>query len=155
MKNITVYLRTKKQEMLSLLERLVNIDCGSNYKKGVAECGSIVAEHLKAMGFDIEMIPESDCGNHYVCRRAGHGKDRLLILAHLDTVWPEGTAAKRPFSLKGGSAYGPGVGAFKLNTQGRSAHVLDLTLFRVRKPAAPMGASRPQWESPRWTEWGP
>src|SRR5699024_966415 len=34
---------------------------------------------------------------------------KILILAHMDTVFPEGTATERPFTIKDGRAYGPGV----------------------------------------------
>jgi glutamate carboxypeptidase len=37
------------------------------------------------------------------------GGQRLLLLAHIDTVFEEGTAAARPFRVSGGRAYGPGV----------------------------------------------
>jgi len=49
-----------------------------------------------------------------VGRRAGarpvsEGGRRLLLLAHMDTVFDEGTAAARPFRTRDGRAYGPGV----------------------------------------------
>jgi glutamate carboxypeptidase len=49
-----------------------------------------------------------------VGRRAGgrpvaEGGRRLLLLAHMDTVFDEGAAAARPFRVEGGRAYGPGV----------------------------------------------
>ncbi|HKV39155.1 MAG TPA: M20 family metallopeptidase [Blastocatellia bacterium] len=34
---------------------------------------------------------------------------QLLIVGHLDTVWPIGTLAERPFRIEGGLAYGPGA----------------------------------------------
>jgi glutamate carboxypeptidase len=34
---------------------------------------------------------------------------RVLILGHIDTVWPRGTLAARPFEVRAGRAYGPGV----------------------------------------------
>ena len=40
---------------------------------------------------------------------AGRGGPRALLIGHLDTVFPEGTAAERPFRIEAGIARGPGV----------------------------------------------
>jgi glutamate carboxypeptidase len=38
----------------------------------------------------------------------GTGKAKILLMAHMDTVFKEGSAAERPFHIKDGRAYGPG-----------------------------------------------
>src|SRR4030067_81196 len=50
----------------------------------------------------IEPDPEGRLGDTIVGRFHGVGAGRLLLLAHLDTVFPAGTAAERPFRLEGG-----------------------------------------------------
>jgi glutamate carboxypeptidase len=106
-------LQEKQGEMLDLLERLVNIDSGSYCKEGVDACGRILAEELRALGFTTEIIPETERGNHVRAERPGRGSKYLFLSAHLDTVCPAGTVAKRPFRIDGDLAHGPGVGDIK------------------------------------------
>jgi len=113
MEQMRTYLSEKQDEMLGLLERLVNIDSGSYCKEGIDTCGQIVAQELRTLGFQVETIPETDWGNHVRAKRPGSGKKQLFLSAHLDTVWPAGTVAKRPFRVDGDLAYGPGVGDMK------------------------------------------
>jgi len=113
MQKIREYLETRRSEMLGLLERLVNIDSGSYHKPGIDECGAILAEELRALGFSTAIVPESDRGNHVRAERPGRGTKRLFLSAHLDTVCPAGTVARRPFKIDGDLGYGPGVGDMK------------------------------------------
>jgi glutamate carboxypeptidase len=46
-------------------------------------------------------------------RRQGEGGRRILMVGHMDTVFPEGTAAARPFRIEDHTAYGPGVSDMK------------------------------------------
>ncbi|MCX7037663.1 MAG: M20 family metallopeptidase [Spirochaetes bacterium] len=103
----------KRVEMLDLLQRLVSIDSGSFCKEGIDLCGAIVAEELQRIGFETEVLPNDDRGNALRVSRPGKGAARLLLLAHLDTVWPSGTVVRRPFAVKGNWAYGPGVADMK------------------------------------------
>jgi glutamate carboxypeptidase len=99
--------------MLALIEQLVNIDSGTYCKEGIDRCGRIVAGELEALGFAVETISETGWGSHIRARRPGRGDRRLFLSAHLDTVFPEGTAAMRPFHVAGEIARGPGVGDMK------------------------------------------
>jgi glutamate carboxypeptidase len=114
MKEIRRYLEEHRGGMLALLERVVNIDSGSYCKPGVDRCGEIWREELAGLGFSTETVVETACGNHVRAERPGRGPRRLFLSAHIDTVCPEGTAAKRPFRIdEAGLAYGPGVGDMK------------------------------------------
>jgi glutamate carboxypeptidase len=113
MENVRDYLRVKRDEMLALIERLVNIDSGSYCKEGIDACGRIVGDELEALGFKCSTIPEVDRGNPVRAERPGKGNKTLFLSAHLDTVFPVGTAAQRPFRIAGELAYGPGVGDMK------------------------------------------
>lgn len=113
MRESVLLLKEKEEEMLALLERLVNVDSGSFYKEGIDTCGRLIARELEALGFVTEIIPEPDRGNHIRANRPGRGEKKLFLSAHLDTVFPQGTAIKRPFKVESGFAYGPGVGDMK------------------------------------------
>ena len=100
-----------KDEALKLLERLVNIDSGSGYEPGLTQVRDITVGELKKLGATIETIPNPapDKSSHVVATLKGTGKAKILLMAHMDTVFKEGSAAARPFHIKDGRAYGPGV----------------------------------------------
>jgi glutamate carboxypeptidase len=99
-----------KAEALKLLERLVNIDSGSGYEPGLTQVRDIAVDELKQLGFSIELVPDTTANNsHVIATLKGTGKAKILLMAHMDTVFKEGSAAERPFHIKDGRAYGPGV----------------------------------------------
>ena len=102
-------LAARQDALVDELRQYVSVESGSRDKAGVDRVGRLVAERFAALGFAVERIPETDCGDHLVARRAGGGHGRLLALIHLDTVWPAGTLADDPFRIVDGRAYGPGV----------------------------------------------
>ena len=106
-------LRDKLPQMLALLERLVNTDSGSYCKAGVNEVGALLSEELARTGFAITRHPMQPCGGQVDARLSLKGKGRLLVLGHMDTVWPEGAVAHWRFAQNGGTATGPGVGDMK------------------------------------------
>lgn len=95
--------------MLNMLEKLVNIDSGSNDKAGVDKVGEVLREKYKQIGFFSEVHESEQYGNSITLRHEETTNPDILILAHMDTVFPAGTASKRPFTISGGKAYGPGV----------------------------------------------
>lgn len=99
-----------KDDALKLLERLVNIDSGAGYVPGLTKVSDIAIEELKKLGATIELVPNTpEASNHVVATLKGTGKAKILLMAHMDTVFKEGSAAERPFHIKDGRAYGPGV----------------------------------------------
>jgi len=103
--------KSQKETFISLWEKLVNIDTGTGYGIGIEKMATIVENELKALHADIEQVPVNNYegGHHIVGRFHGHGEGSVLIMAHMDTVFPEGTASKRPFKIVNDWAYGPGV----------------------------------------------
>ncbi len=100
--------------MLALLEQLVNIDSGSYDAAGVNRVGELLAEQLHAMGFALRRRTVTGRGDLLVAERSYGGRGRVVVLGHLDTVWPEGTAEEWPFQrLDQTLATGPGVGDMK------------------------------------------
>jgi glutamate carboxypeptidase len=95
------------------LERLCSIDCGSYSPAGVNEVADWVADAFGALDGEVERRP--DPAGHYgdtvigtFRGREGAGP-RLLLIGHMDTVFPDGTTAERPFRIEDGIARGPGV----------------------------------------------
>ena len=103
------YIDSKEPEMLSFLGKLVNIDCGTYSKNGVDQVGNILADRLSALNFSVRREPQEAYGDHVVGHKPGTDGNRMLFIGHMDTVFPDGTAEKRPFRIESGRAYGPGV----------------------------------------------
>jgi glutamate carboxypeptidase len=102
--------RQARPEVIRLLERLVNIDSGTGSEKGLDQVGAIVAAEAKQLGMRVELssaLPAA--GKNLVATLDGTGKASILLMAHMDTVFADGTAAARPFRIQGDRAYGPGV----------------------------------------------
>ncbi|PGH44299.1 glutamate carboxypeptidase [Micromonospora sp. WMMA1996] len=96
------------------LARLVAVDSGSGQVDGLREVGDLVQGWCLGAGLAVERVPVADAagqalGDVLIARRRGAGTRRILLAGHLDTVFPPGTAAARPFRVQDGRAYGPGV----------------------------------------------
>lgn len=105
-------LARQEAEAVAFLAALVNQDSGSDDPPGVNRVGARMAGALQDLGFRVERVPQRERGDHLVAR-VGDGPRRLLLLAHMDTVYPAGTAARRPFRVEGDKAFGPGVADMK------------------------------------------
>jgi glutamate carboxypeptidase len=106
---IRSWLSSQREAMLSLLERVVNIDSGSYDKAGVDAVGEAFAEFFTGHGIDVERLPRDISGDIFRARIPGPGNAPIVLMGHRDTVFPKGEAARRPFTIKDGRAYGPGV----------------------------------------------
>jgi glutamate carboxypeptidase len=102
---------------LDLLREIVNIDSGTGDIEGGNKVAAILAARLTAIGAQVRREPTEVPGlpDNLVAVWHGTGKGRILIIAHLDTVFGPGTASARPFRMEegrmdAGRAYGPGVG---------------------------------------------
>src|SRR5215467_6119099 len=96
-------------EPLRLLERMVMMESPSFDKELVDEFGRFVADQFSRIGGRVEMIPAERFGDHLVIRFGGTSEPPVMLLGHIDTVFPSGEIAKRPFQVEGDRATGPGV----------------------------------------------
>jgi glutamate carboxypeptidase len=107
--SIHSYLQEHMTHLIELLEESVNMDSPSRDKRlgdRMAEWFALQFERLT--GGKAELIPNALYGDQVRCT-LGRGKRQVLLIGHYDTVWPEGEAARRPFFIRDGRAYGPGV----------------------------------------------
>ncbi|HYN47272.1 MAG TPA: M20 family metallopeptidase [Candidatus Nanopelagicales bacterium] len=103
---------TAEPAFLADLERLVNLDCGSYTRDGVNEVATWTATFLERLGGEVIRHPDPDgvLGDTVEAVFRGEpGGPRALLIGHTDTVFPEGTAAARPYRVDDGIAKGPGV----------------------------------------------
>ncbi|WP_293907273.1 glutamate carboxypeptidase [Phenylobacterium sp.] len=100
-----------RADQLKLLEQVVNLDSGAGDADGGRKVAAVLIPRLKALGTTIESVKAEAEGlpENTVATLTGTGKGRILIIAHLDTVFGPGTVAKWPFRIDGDRATGPGV----------------------------------------------
>ncbi len=115
---ITAWLATQQDAMIALLREMVDIDSGSYNKPGIDAVGSVVRRFLDSQDVPVEVVPQSRHGD---CLRAsvpwdgpvGNAGGNVVLMGHRDTVFPDGEVARRPFTIRDGIAYGPGVADMK------------------------------------------
>lgn len=83
----------RRGEMISLLEKIVNIDSGTTNIAGVEAVCGILKQEMEAIGMDVRVIPSEGAGpvlvGEWCC---GGAKRPLLFLGHMDTVFEDGEA---------------------------------------------------------------
>jgi glutamate carboxypeptidase len=101
---------------LARLSELVALDRGSRYLPGLRAAVTLIHGYAEEAGLGAERVPVTDVdgaalGEAVVARVRGCGAQRILLAAHLDTVFAPGTAQDRPLTVDGAlrRAYGPGV----------------------------------------------
>lgn len=101
-----------RPDQLKLLEQLVNIDSGTGDVEGARRALDVLVPRFRALGMSTEFVAAEQPGHapNLVARIAALGQGRILLIAHIDTVFPPGTAARRPYRADAERAYGPGVG---------------------------------------------
>ena len=118
MSRVLDYLKPRLQEIVGLLRVLVECESPTDNKEVIDKLAELMAEKLRAIGAEVETLPQSSAGNHVRAEwdlrapadRPPNRKDgQILLLAHIDTVWPMGQIASNPFRIEEGKAHGPAV----------------------------------------------
>ncbi|GAM73369.1 putative carboxypeptidase G2 [Vibrio ishigakensis] len=93
------------------LSSLVNVDCGSHTPEGVAKIADILTPMFESIGFSVTR--HTVAPNAGPCLEITNKPDAeqfdVMLCGHMDTVFPEGTVAKRPLSFDEEKIYGPGA----------------------------------------------
>jgi glutamate carboxypeptidase len=111
----------EKAPLIDTLKGLVSIESGSGDREGLDKIADVIASRLKAVGGAVEMI-EPDPADTYrmvdtpkqigkmvQARFTGTGTKKILLIAHMDTVYLRGMLAQQPFRIDGNRAYGLGI----------------------------------------------
>ncbi|WP_431123343.1 M20/M25/M40 family metallo-hydrolase [Variovorax paradoxus] len=110
----------EKPALLETLKELVSIESGSRDLEGLEKISDLIAAKFKAMGGEVELIdPSADAyrmedtpekiGRAVRATFKGTGKKKIMLIAHMDTVYTVGMLNKQPFRVEGDKAYGLGI----------------------------------------------
>ena len=110
----------EKPAFLDTLKELVSIESGSADREGLDRIADLIAGRLRSLGGKVELIePGADVykmfdtpervGKMVGATFTGTGTKKILLIAHMDTVYPRGMLAKQPFRIDGERAYGLGI----------------------------------------------
>ena len=105
---------------LETLKTLVGMESGSRDLEGLATIADHVAGRLRSAGMQVQVRPTqapdfhpqlkgAQLGPMVYATRSGSGSKKVLLIAHMDTVYPKGAGAKQPFRIDGDRAYGLGI----------------------------------------------
>jgi glutamate carboxypeptidase len=115
---IADWLGGQHEAMVALLRTIVNVDSNSYDKHGIDAVGEVLHRFLLAHGASVEVIEQPRHGDVLRASAPWTGPaekagGNVLLMGHRDTVVPDGEAGRRPFTVRGGRTYGPGVADMK------------------------------------------
>lgn len=115
---------SEQPRLMETLKTLVEIETGSTNRAGLDKLSTLIGERLKALGGEVQYIepnaPEvyrmedtpadpSKIGRMVQATFRGTGSKKILLIAHMDTVYPAGMLAQQPHRIEGNKAYGLGI----------------------------------------------
>ena len=129
--------RRKQSSLVALIQRLVQAESPSDSKAAADECMALAAAHAKQLGGRIKLHRQHQFGNvleaRFGPRTAKTAAARpILLLGHLDTVWPLGTLRNMPCRLSAGRLWGPG------SLDMKAGIAMALTALELLKEAGPL-----------------
>ena len=111
--------KKEKPVLLETLKDLVSIESGSRDNEGLDKLANLIAGRLKSLDGQVELVEPSNIykmedtpekiGKMVQATFAGAGTKKILLIAHMDTVYPRGMLAQQPFRIEGDRAYGLGI----------------------------------------------
>jgi glutamate carboxypeptidase len=111
--------RASKAPFLDTVRDLVEIESGSRDLEGLDRLAGLIATRLKDLGGSVEVLDAADVyrmedtpetiGKAVRATFKGKGTKKILLIAHMDTVYARGMGAKQPFRIDGDKAYGLGI----------------------------------------------
>lgn len=111
----------QKQPLLDTLKEFVSIETGSRDIEGLNQASDLLASKLRALGGEVSFVQPAEAttyrmgdtpekiGRMTKAVFKGTGSKRILLIAHMDTVYLKGMLAKQPFRIEGDRAYGLGI----------------------------------------------
>jgi glutamate carboxypeptidase len=111
----------ERPTFLETLKELTAIESGSREPEGLDKIANVLVAKLRALGGEVELIESREADTYRMSDTpettgkmlratfTGSGTKKILLLAHMDTVYPRGMLAQQPFRIDGDRAYGLGI----------------------------------------------
>ncbi len=136
MKELLTTAEARLPQMIEELKILVEIESPSDSPSAVNNLVAYLSNRLDKLGVKTSRVPAQNGGDVVVGRYGGEGK-AVMILGHMDTVWPLGTLARRPVRIEGDKLFGPGSYDMKAGLV-VAIHALEVLQALDRNPKHPI-----------------
>jgi glutamate carboxypeptidase len=140
----------------ALLKLLVETESPSRDKSAVDRVGALVAAEARRLGAEIEIVPNLEAGDHVISRFLPADKNvenGILLLCHMDTVFPLGTLENMPYREADGNIFGPGVLDMKSGIVIALAAIEEAQRQGLTRPVTLLCTSDEEIGSPTSREW--
>src|SRR5580704_16392435 len=110
-RDLTGAVARREPQMHKMIAQLVGLESPTEDRAAVNRCVTLVEDWIKAGGGKSRRARQRSAGDLLI-GRFGPARTKskpVMLLGHLDTVWPMGTLRKMPFRVRAGRAWGPGV----------------------------------------------
>jgi glutamate carboxypeptidase len=130
----------EKPALLETLRELTAIESGSREPEELDKIAKVIASKLRALGGKVEIVEATEAMTHRLSDTpqnigsmvratfTGTGTKKILLMAHMDTVYPRGMLAQQPYRIDGERAYGLGIAD---NRQGIAVILHSLSMLRA------------------------
>ena len=108
MSGLLAFCTSRRDWLVETTTALVNLESPTPDKAAVDRCGREVAKRMEALYAAVDAVPSGTTGDH-LRATFGSGAGQILLLGHIDTVWPVGQIERMPIRRDGDRLYGPGV----------------------------------------------
>ena len=109
----------EKPALINTMKDLVSIESGSKDIEGLDRIANLIRDRLAALGGDAKLVEPTEIyrmadtpekvGKMVHATFKGTGKRKIMLIAHMDTVYLRGMLAQQPFRVDGDRAYGLGI----------------------------------------------
>lgn len=105
---LDAFCRAHESWLHGAIEALVAIESPTDDKAAVDRCAAELRRLAAAAGMRVRTEPRTEAGDHTLAE-IGSGRPRVLLVGHLDTVWPHGQIGRMPLAERDGRLWGPGI----------------------------------------------
>jgi len=132
MSPLSHFIRTHETWLHETIDALVSIESPTDDKAAVDRAGAEFRRRAASIGMRVTVEPRADAGDHSVAE-IGEGGRRILIVGHVDTVWPHGQIARMPLVRRDGRLWGPGTLDMKVGVS--MGLLATRAVFEIGRPA--------------------
>lgn len=108
MSGLLAFCTSRLEWLLETTTALVGLESPTPDKAAVDRCGREAARRMEELGAAVEVLPSRTTGDH-LRAEFGSGDGQVMLLGHIDTVWPVGQLERMPVRREGDRLYGPGI----------------------------------------------